>query len=69
MTTTKVQAKNLKPGMILVDPMTGQSAFEIDHKMHAVRGSGDVRYFGLDYEDRRYSEIGLRPSLMVEVVA
>jgi hypothetical protein len=63
--TKAVQASKLQPGMVLIDPMTGQPTAEIDHKMQAVRNSGMVKYLAL--EDGRYTEIQLRSTLMVKV--
>jgi hypothetical protein len=68
MNTTTVKAANLKPGMILVDPATGQPAFEIDHKMSAVRGSGQVRFLGVDYDSHRYIEQQFSPKLNLRVI-
>lgn len=69
MNTETVKATELKPGMMLVDPMTEQPYAEIDHKMRAVRNSGNVTYLAFDLEAGRYIEVHLFKTRKVEVVA
>ena len=69
MNTAAVKATNLKPGMVLVDPLTGAPAFEIDHKMRTIAGSGMVRFFGIDLDTHRYAEQMFSSKLTLRVVA
>jgi hypothetical protein len=67
MNTATVKAANLKPGMVLLDPVTEAPAFEIDHKLAAIRGTGMVRFFGVDLDTHRYSEVQLSPKVALKV--
>lgn len=66
--TVDVAANALRPGMVLVDPELLTPAVAIDHRMRAVRGSGEVRYLVADLDNGGWSEVGLRTMATVKVM-
>lgn len=68
MTSITVKASNLRPGDTLLDPELGTPVYEIDHRMRAVRSTGDLKFLVADLEAHTYREIQLRPGVTINIV-
>lgn len=67
--SVKIAARNLREGMVILDPELGTPAVSIDHRNRSTRGTGDMKFFVYDYETRRLEEMNIAPATMVSVVA
>lgn len=67
--TVELRADALRPGMVLVDPELMTPAVAVDHRMRTVRGSGQTCYMVADLENGGWSEVALRSTLTVMVMA
>ena len=65
----EIPAKDVKEGMVLLDPFLSTPVAAVDHKMRSVRDSGCVRFFCADLEDGGWREVSILASVMVKVIA
>jgi hypothetical protein len=69
--TVDVLARNLRPGMILVDPELGTPLVQIDARVRSTPRSGNVSFNVWNLESGRFEPSGLhlRPTLTVPAIA
>jgi hypothetical protein len=65
----QVPGSKLCAGMVLLDPDLKTPAASLDHKTRTVRGSGDVSFLVLDYDQRTFDTIAIHASTLVWVAA
>lgn len=67
--TIEVIARNLKDGMVLVDPELGTPAVGLDHRIRSTRNSGNVSFLVADLENGGWRDLHLTGSVTVKVMA
>lgn len=65
----EIAAKDVKEGMVLLDPFLGTPLAGVDHKMRTPRNSGCVKLFCANLEDGGWREHVIIASLKIKVMA
>lgn len=65
----KIQARNLRPNMVIIDPMLGTPYAVLDAKRRSTRNSGNVEFLAIDLETNRAFDFAMFANSTATVMA